>query len=151
MAVNLNIRFANTDFLAPKVRRAGEAAFQECKEAGYELDWFETWRSLARQEWLYAQGRTRPGKIVTSAVPGKSTHFYGLAIDPAFKNRGVWTWDAGLPYDKVVSIFMSHGFEEPPSFEKFHFQMTSGFSIDHIARIARDEGLFAVWAKLELL
>jgi hypothetical protein len=52
MAVNLNIRFANTDFLAPKVRRAGEAAFEECKEAGYELDWFETWRSLARQEWL---------------------------------------------------------------------------------------------------
>ncbi len=33
-----------------------------------------TYRSLADQEYLYAQGRTRPGRIVTNAKPGSSPH-----------------------------------------------------------------------------
>lgn len=39
-------------------------------------------RSLARQLWLYAQGRTRPGKVVTWTM--KSKHLDGLAVDIAF-------------------------------------------------------------------
>jgi peptidoglycan hydrolase-like protein with peptidoglycan-binding domain len=38
-------------------------------------------RSFAEQDALFAQGRTKPGKIVTKARGGLSNHNYGLAID----------------------------------------------------------------------
>ena len=41
----------------------------------------EGYRTRERQELLYAQGRTRPGAIVTQARGGESAHNYGLAAD----------------------------------------------------------------------
>lgn len=41
----------------------------------------ETRRSWQRQNELYAQGRTAPGRIVTKAKGGESPHQYGLAAD----------------------------------------------------------------------
>jgi len=38
-------------------------------------------RTMEEQAMLYAQGRTRPGKIITQAKPGQSYHNYGLAFD----------------------------------------------------------------------
>ena len=38
-------------------------------------------RSYAEQDALYAQGRTKPGKIVTKARGGYSNHNFGLACD----------------------------------------------------------------------
>lgn len=38
-------------------------------------------RTFEEQAQLYAQGRTKPGKIVTNARPGSSFHNFGLAID----------------------------------------------------------------------
>ena len=47
-------------------------------------------RSYAQQAALYAQGRTKPGKIVTKARPGSSWHNYGLAIDLGLFRAGVY-------------------------------------------------------------
>ena len=41
----------------------------------------EGFRSQARQEWLYAQGRTRPGPIVTYKRGASGNHPKGLAVD----------------------------------------------------------------------
>ena len=41
----------------------------------------ETRRSFDRQNELFAQGRTAPGRIVTNARAGDSPHQYGLAAD----------------------------------------------------------------------
>jgi peptidoglycan LD-endopeptidase CwlK len=38
-------------------------------------------RSFEDQDELYAQGRTKPGNIVTNARGGDSLHNYGLAAD----------------------------------------------------------------------
>lgn len=38
-------------------------------------------RTFAEQDTLYAQGRTKPGNIVTNARGGASNHNYGIAID----------------------------------------------------------------------
>jgi peptidoglycan L-alanyl-D-glutamate endopeptidase CwlK len=38
-------------------------------------------RTVAEQDALYAQGRTKPGKKVTNAKGGSSYHNYGLAFD----------------------------------------------------------------------
>jgi len=40
-----------------------------------------TLRTWALQAEIYAQGRTKPGKIVSNAQPGYSMHNYGLAFD----------------------------------------------------------------------
>lgn len=56
--------------------------FQEYYKAGiYNIFITETYRSQARQNYLYAQGRTRPGKIVTWTL--KSNHTSRLAWDIA--------------------------------------------------------------------
>lgn len=48
-------------------------------------------RSRARHEALYAQGRTKPGPIVTYAKPGTSRHETGRAghIEVAYKHRAL--------------------------------------------------------------
>jgi len=40
-------------------------------------------RTFAEQQALYDQGRTKPGPIVTNALPGSSWHNFGLAFDVA--------------------------------------------------------------------
>lgn len=52
-------------------------------------------RTIAQQNELYAQGRTKKGDIVTNARGGDSFHNYGLAIDFALllpDGRNV-SWD----------------------------------------------------------
>ncbi|MET3658180.1 M15 family metallopeptidase [Sporosarcina psychrophila] len=54
----------------------------ECEKAGVKIFITETRRSQARQNWLYAQGRSRfPGPIVTNTL--NSNHKSGLAWDIA--------------------------------------------------------------------
>lgn len=56
--------------------------FQECFKAGItDIFITETYRSPERQKYLYAQGRTRPGNIVTWTL--KSNHSGRLAWDIA--------------------------------------------------------------------
>jgi hypothetical protein len=45
-------------------------------------------RSLERQKELYAQGRTKPGDIVTNAKPGQSNHGSGRAFDVIITKNG---------------------------------------------------------------
>lgn len=68
--------------LLPGAQTACRLLFQECYKAGIK-DIFitETYRSQARQNYLYAQGRTRPGKVVTWTL--KSNHTSRLAWDIA--------------------------------------------------------------------
>ncbi|EON70791.1 M15 family metallopeptidase [Lysinibacillus sphaericus] len=56
--------------------------FQECYKAGIRNIFItETYRSQERQKYLYAQGRTRPGQIVTGTL--NSNHKSRLAWDIA--------------------------------------------------------------------
>ena len=51
------------------------------------------YRSPAEQATLYAQGRTRPGKVVTNARACQSPHNWGCAVDFAFRRGASITWD----------------------------------------------------------
>ena len=64
-------------------------------------------RTIEEQDALYAQGRTKPGKIVTNAKGGSSFHNYGVAIDFAIMydkdNNGTYeelSWDTNIDFDK---------------------------------------------------
>jgi peptidoglycan L-alanyl-D-glutamate endopeptidase CwlK len=106
-----------------------------------------TLRTFAEQDILYAQGRSKPGKVVTNAKGGQSYHNYGLAIDIVLlidkdKNGSFETasWDVRTDFDKdakadwmeVVQIFKRYGYEWGGEW-KFkddpHFQKSFGKSI----------------------
>lgn len=68
--------------LLPVAQTACRLLFQQCYKAGIQNIFVtETYRSQARQNYPYAQGRTRPGKIVTWTL--KSNHTSRLAWDIA--------------------------------------------------------------------
>jgi peptidoglycan L-alanyl-D-glutamate endopeptidase CwlK len=82
-------------------------------------------RTIEQQNELYAQGRTKPGNIVTNARGGSSFHNYGLAIDFALlydkDGNGTYetlSWDTLKDFDKdgekdwmeVVDIFEDAGY-----------------------------------------
>lgn len=83
-------------------------------------------RTIDEQNELYAQGRTKPGNVVTNAKGGSSFHNYGLAIDFAIltdkDGNGSFedlSWDIRKDNDKdgiadwleVVKVFEAAGWE----------------------------------------
>lgn len=56
---------------------------KECEKAGLKLGIGECFRSAAEQDALYAQGRSKAGKIVTNARGSSysSQHQWGVAVD----------------------------------------------------------------------
>jgi len=104
-----------------------------------------TFRTLAEQEALFAIGRTKPGKKVTNAGPGRSIHNYGLAFDIVIlvdkDGDGKFetaSWDTKSDDDKdgvpdwmeVVTYFKKLGWKwggDWPSFPDYpHFEKTFG-------------------------
>lgn len=96
-------------------------------------------RTFAEQDALYAQGRTKPGSIVTKAKGGQSNHNYGFAVDIVLIIDGktaswdtVKDWDADRKSDwmECVEVFKKHGwswggdwksFKDLPHFDKVGF------------------------------
>ena len=71
--------------LTSVAQQACRLLFQECYKAGIRNIFItETYRSQARQNYLYAQGRTRPGKIVTWTLSSnhKSRLAWDIAVGP---------------------------------------------------------------------
>lgn len=68
-------------------------ALRACRKDGLKVVPFETRRSPERQAWLYAQGRSRPGSIVTNS-PTLELSWHGVcALDSAFeKSDGTVFW-----------------------------------------------------------
>lgn len=66
-------------------------------------------RSEARQAELYAQGRTKPGKIVTWTL--KSKHIDGLAVDLAPLVNGAVDWSDVDKFDQIATAMFAAGAE----------------------------------------
>ena len=106
-----------------------------------------TLRTFAEQDALYAQGRSKPGAIVTKAKGGQSYHNYGLAIDIVLlvdkDGNGTYetaSWDEKTDFDgdnkadwiEIVEIFKRYGWEWGGDWrfkDDPHFQKTFGKSI----------------------
>ncbi|WP_371168638.1 M15 family metallopeptidase [Aliiroseovarius sp. 2305UL8-7] len=59
----------------------GQQIVKVMEDSGYPAKIFQCYRSPARQQELYDQGRTKPGKRVTKAKPFSSAHQYLEAVD----------------------------------------------------------------------
>lgn len=92
-------------------------------------------RTPQEQAVLYAQGRTKPGKIVTNAKPGSSYHEYGLAIDGAIIVNGKVDWNNPL-WMKVVEYFKARSWGWGGSFKSIkdrpHLEATYGYSVKQL-------------------
>lgn len=67
--------------LLPVVRTATERLIQRSFAIGIPIVITQGLRTIAEQDALYAQGRSKPGKVVTNARGGYSYHNFGVAVD----------------------------------------------------------------------
>ena len=68
---------------------------ESCKRKGLKFKLFEAYRTPERQAYLFEQGRSRPGSIVTNADAWRSIHNYGLAADLILDIPGINPWETG--------------------------------------------------------
>jgi len=140
--------------LHPKVRTAMAGALLTCEKSGLNCFLFEGLRADQRQAWLYAQGRTTPGPVVTHANVGTSWHRYGCAGDIVFKDQhNRWTWEGD--YAAVGKIFTDAGFFWGKHFKSFsemdHFEMTFGLALPDAEALFAKGGNAKVWSKIDQL
>lgn len=119
----------------PVVRESALAMVDKAYDEGINVQISEGHRSYARQNELYAQGRTKPGKIVTNARGGQSWHNFGIAVDFFLTNhdgsKALWTVNS--KWRRAAQIGKSFGFNwggDWTSFKDYpHLQMNDGLSM----------------------
>lgn len=86
----MSVKQSNRDIkaLQPLAQEACQSFLEECKKRGVGIFITETHRSQARQDYLYEQGRTRPGNKVTWTR--NSNH------------KGGWAWDIAVSPPKAL-------------------------------------------------
>ncbi len=141
--VDLSKPNRDTTLLAPFVQNRLLMALNECHDLEFPIGVFEGYRSPNRQDFLYAQGRTRAGKKVTYAKAYQSAHQWGLAVDLAFYKDKKWLWD-GWPWERVHDIFHRYGFETL-DFEKSHVEIMHGMSHKEAYKLYLSQGLIGLW------
>ncbi len=108
---------------------------QAYKEGIYVLI-TDGYRSKAEQDALYAQGRTKPGKIVTNAKGGQSNHNFGIAVDFCLTNEKgtIANYTVNSDWRRVASIAKSKGFEWGGDWKGFvdnpHLEYTGKITIE---------------------
>jgi peptidoglycan L-alanyl-D-glutamate endopeptidase CwlK len=129
------IRSSDPTLLHPVFREKASQLLIQLAAEQIPFRLFEGFRSPQRQQYLYAQGRTRPGAIVTKAGPWTSYHQYGLAGDFVLFEHGQWSWDTAGPktawWKRLSAIGKQLGLE-PLSFEMPHLQL-AGLKIGDLA------------------
>lgn len=114
--------------LAPEVQSLLVKLVGRCAVAGLKILITSTYRDDAMQNELYAQGRTKPGKIVTNAKAGQSAHNDRCAFDFCIIGPdGKPDWNDTTKYKAVGAIGESIGLEWGGNFKSFpdlpHFQI----------------------------
>jgi hypothetical protein len=131
--------------LHPDIRAACEDSINQVYEdTGIMLRVTQGLRSRSEQADLFAQGRTKPGPIITQLEV--SYHCFGLAFDVVEIKDGKAIWETDWP--NVVPIIVKHGFEWGGNWHKFidkpHFQRTYGKTVAELENLCNDESPYPV-------
>ncbi|MDQ0492789.1 M15 family metallopeptidase [Paenibacillus brasilensis] len=128
--------------LHPVFKMALEKLIERCYARGVWVLIVQGLRTYVEQDALYAQGRTKPGQVVTKARGGYSNHNFGFAADFALLLRDGRTvsWDTledddkdSLPdWSEVVEEAKKLGLEWGGDWRSFkdmpHLQMVFGLT-----------------------
>jgi len=97
----------------PRLQSLAAQLKTKCAAKGYQIAIGESFRSAAEQDALYAQGRTKPGAIITN-VSGSSygsMHQWGIAFD-FYRNDGRGAYNtSGNFFEAVGAIGKGLGLE----------------------------------------
>lgn len=89
--------------LVPKAQEAARRFMAVAKEFPAVVKLLSGTRTYAEQNALYAQGRTKSGRIVTKARGGQSNHNFGIAFDVGIFNDGAYNQGRTAKEDKQYS------------------------------------------------
>ena len=138
----------------PQLQTLAGKLVEDCSKQGLIIKIGETYRTVAEQDALYAQGRTTSGNIVTNA-PGStysSYHQWGTAFD-IYRNDGQGAYnEAGNFFGRVGEIGVSIGLEWGGNWkspvDKPHFQLPDwGSSTSGIKKVyASPEEFKKTWS-----
>ena len=152
--------FQRIKLLHPKLRDEASLVYDEivlALKGKAACRFSHTLRTFAEQDALYAQGRTKKGRIVTKAKGGQSYHNYGLAVDIVLlidnDGDGIYetaSWDEKGDYDgdrksdwmEIVTIFKRYGWEAGIDWhfrDAPHFQKTFGKSIIDLQQLHKTD------------
>ena len=134
------------DELRPLVQRKADQMVAAFQAAGMPIRIVEGVRSCERQDALYAQGRTKPGNIVTNARCGDSYHQYGVAVDFVFRKEGYGATKE--QWELLGRVGEALGFEwggrwKSGFVDRPHFEMTLGYKLKQFRRNEVD------WSKFQ--
>ena len=108
----------------PELKTRVERLIAVLARDGLDLVLTQGVRSVAQQQMLYAQGRSKPGKIVTNCdgVRHPSNHQpkadgYGYAVDVAWRVAGSITWEG--PWNRLGMLTSEHGLVWGGMWERF--------------------------------
>ena len=141
--------------LHPELQKKLHRLSAECDKAGLKIGISECLRSTAEQDVLYAQGRTKPGHIVTNAKGSNysSMHQWGVAFD-FYRNDGKGAYNnSGKFFQKVGAIGKSLGLEWGGDWKSIkdmpHFQLPNWGSTASLLKYKYGEpaNFFKTWNK----
>ena len=96
--------------LHPLVQPYARALYFKAREHGLVLNIISGLRTYDEQNSLYAQGRTRPGNVVTNARGGYSNHNFGIAFDVGLFERNEYLGESPM-YKAVGTLGEELGLE----------------------------------------
>lgn len=100
--------------------------------AGCSVKLISGHRSWDEQNALYAQGRSKPGRVVTNARGGYSNHNFGIAVDVGVFQDGNYLPESPL-YSKLGPVGKSCGLSWGGDWKSIkdlpHFEVPTGYSL----------------------
>lgn len=119
--------------LHPKVAALAQQFIARCKAKGIDILITSTYRDSESQNALYAQGRTKPGRVVTNAKAGESWHNWRCAFDFVPITNGKAQWEDTATFERCGKIAESLGLEWAGRWTRFrelaHCQYTGGLTL----------------------
>ncbi|MEH6940761.1 M15 family metallopeptidase [Bacillus sp. JJ722] len=114
--------------LKPVAKQACLLFLEECKKAGLDVFITETYRSQARQNYLYEQGRTRPGQKVTWTRNSNHTGrmAWDIAVNPPKNLYDTATLKKAGAIAKQLGITWGGDWDTP---DMPHFQVSSNWKV----------------------
>ena len=128
------------DDLEPETKALCVSFLAACAREGLLLRVTQGLRTYPEQDAIFAQGRTQPGVIVSSAPAGYSWHNFGRAFDVCQEGHEPYPEDEAF-WEKIGGIGESLGLEWGGRWkhpDRPHFQHIAGVTLAQ-ARAAHDE------------
>lgn len=136
----LSVTTTNRDInaLNPLAQSACKLFLETCKNQGINVFVTETYRSQARQNYLYAQGRTRAGQVVTWTTNSNHTGrmAWDIAVSPPKNLYDIATLNRAGQVAKQLGITWGGSWKNP---DRPHFEIKANWQAPKVTIKQEDD------------